>query len=149
MEWIRVDTDLLTHRKTILGARILDMEIKLFAGYLLGLWFFVMKNAWRDGDLRHWGPGIIEDELHWKGEPGVLVKAFQSCGYLDGLRCHGWHERASILISDRLRKQKKHSMESPRKFHGKSMEIPGKNTECVTSRNVTSLRSRTTTNNNR
>jgi len=111
--WLAVQDDLPDQAKLRTLAKLLGLRSKVEAvGYVVFLWIFTLKNAWRDGNLEPWGDDGIEDACSWRGEPGVLVQALRECGkekngakgggFLDGFVVHDWMERQRLLIRSRL-----------------------------------------------
>ena len=87
-EWIRVDTDVLDHKKTILLSRALGESETTTVGRLVGLWSFMQIHAWKDGDLSVWGESGIERAARWDGAPGQFYKCAVNVGFLDGMKVH-------------------------------------------------------------
>lgn len=123
--WIPIDDDLPNHHKTARLRRLTGVKTKREAiSFLVSLWLYTLKVAWRDADLSAYGVEGIEEELEWSGEPGKLVHALQNCGkpgpdgtlepgFLERgtLVVHGWVERNSKLIRDRIYREDKRRAE--------------------------------------
>lgn len=114
-EWIRVDTDLLDHKKTIKLSRALGEPEYATAGRLFGLWSFAQINAWRDGDLSIWGPEGIERAARWTGESGKFYKAISSkdIGLMDEMVIHNWRQYTAEYVKVRIRRDKKKNSKKP------------------------------------
>lgn len=76
------------------------------AGTLELLWLFTMEQA-PSGDVGRWGDIDLEAELDWSGEPGALIDALVSAGWLD--RCathrlviHDWADHLPDFLQKRV-----------------------------------------------
>lgn len=114
--WIQVKEDLPDQAKLRNFRRLLGLKTKAEAiGYMVLLWLFTFKMAWRDGNLEPWGEDGIEEACGWPGSPGELVKALRDCGkqvngargagFLDGFNVHDWQSVANLLIRNRLHRE--------------------------------------------
>lgn len=102
MAWIKVEQSLLTHRKTIKAARLLDIDRAQVIGHLVSLWCWAIDNA---------TDGIIEDmedvqvAAAWEGDPQSITSALTGAGFLDlcedGWRIHDWDEYGGRLMDRR------------------------------------------------
>lgn len=108
MAWIKVHEEIATHYKTERLADQLNLPPAQAAGHLLFLWLFTVRNAWKDGDLSKWGDKAIERGSGWQGEPGVLIAALRSTGWLDGSQIHDWHDVAGGYVKQRESNEKQH-----------------------------------------
>lgn len=103
MAWISVDDDLFGHHKTSRLRRLLKLETRReAASYVVALWIFTLRHAWKYADLSNYHEIEIEEACEWTGDPGVLIKALQTAGFLDGLVVHDWIVRQKKLVGDRL-----------------------------------------------
>lgn len=119
--YIPIDDDLPDHHKTARLAGLLGCPRTCAMGHLVLLWLYVMRVAWRDGDLSAYPIEPIEKACDWHGEPGGLIKGLQECGrpledgkkrgpgLLVGLVVHDWAARSSRLIRDRLYREERRS----------------------------------------
>lgn len=117
--WIAVDDELPYIHKTATFRRMLKAgSTREAMSYLIMLWLYTLKVAWRNGDLSPYGESMIEEACEWKGEPGALVKAMRECGhvgpdgirgsgFLDGYIVHDWVERSGKLINDRIYREER------------------------------------------
>ncbi len=76
------------------------------AGTLELLWLFAMEQA-PSGDVGRWSDMDLEAELDWQGEPGELIAALVSAGWLD--RCathrlviHDWADHLPDFLQKRV-----------------------------------------------
>lgn len=76
------------------------------AGTLELLWLWTMEQA-PSGDVGRWEDMDIEAELDWAGEPGALVQALVTAGWLD--RCpthrlliHDWSDHLPDFLQKRV-----------------------------------------------
>lgn len=103
--WIQVYSNLHTHPKTgrlvdELGIKSADADPEVVAvGLLVCLWSWAAQNA-HDGDLSGVSYRTIANAARWKKAPDKLVKALQTCGFLDGdMKLHDWEEYAELYIN--------------------------------------------------
>lgn len=102
--WIQVYSNLHSHPKT---GRLVDaLELKtsdtdpevLAVGLLVCLWSWACQNA-HDGDLSGVSYRTIAQAARWRKNPEKLVKALQTCGFIDeDMRLHDWEEYAELYI---------------------------------------------------
>lgn len=118
--YIQVDETLPYHHKFVRFCKIANCGVDAGIGYLTLFWLYVLKVAWRDGDLSAYGDELIENACFWNGEHGAMIKAMQTCGkpkedgttgpgFLDGYVAHNWVRRTSRLIRDRLYREERKS----------------------------------------
>lgn len=84
------------------------MSVRETAGTLELLWCFTMEHA-PSGDIGKWPDQDIEEACDWHGEPGALVKALVSCGWLDAcdehrLLVHDWADHIPEFLRLRIKR---------------------------------------------
>ena len=102
--WIQVYSNLHSHPKTgrlvdVLDLKSADADPEVVAvGLLVCLWSWAAQNA-HEGDLSGVSYRTIANAARWKKSPEKLVKALQSCGFLDeDMKLHDWSEYAELFI---------------------------------------------------
>ena len=102
--FVQVDQALLTHRKTLRLARLLNVDRFAVVGRLLVLWTWCLDNA-LSGCLGDIEPDILADVMGWDGKLVELVEGLLTAGFLeveDGrLWIHDWSEWMGRLIEKR------------------------------------------------
>jgi hypothetical protein len=96
MHWIKVASDLPTHRKSIsLGVMLQD---KKAWAYVVRLWMWAQGQAEDGRIVGHAAVHTVEHVTGWDGPKDLLVPALVSCGFLDdignGFRIHDWEKHA-------------------------------------------------------
>jgi hypothetical protein len=105
MAFIPVQQSLITHRKTLRLARLLNFDRYAVVGRLVALWTWCLDNA-PDGRLGVLGddvdPDILAEVMGWsaeiEGRPDELMDTLILVGFLDvdegdqSLHIHDWHE---------------------------------------------------------
>lgn len=73
------------------------------------LWYFTMKYAWRDGDLRRFTARTICQAVGWDKDEATFINALQQTGWIekDSLQVHDWLDYAGKLVTDRLYNEKR------------------------------------------
>lgn len=107
--WIKVATDLRTHRKSLqLGVELQDRRAW---SYVVALWMWASQQA-EDGRVT--GPAAvptIEAMSGWDGPAGALVEALTHCGFIDeignGFRIHDWDKHAGAQTEERVKAAKR------------------------------------------
>ena len=105
-DWIRVDCDILNHKKVVILAKLLDENKLLTVGRVIGLWTFTQMYAWHDGDLSAWGEKEIEQAARWDGLDGEFFKAANEAGLLDNFVVHNWPQYAAKYVQKRLQRER-------------------------------------------
>lgn len=105
MAWIEVHQSLVTHRKTLAAADLLDMKPVHLAGHLIAFWLWALDNV-PDGNLNGTSPRIIAYAAQWDEDPKRFVGALEDTGFLTrnsagDLLIHDWHDYAGKLIERR------------------------------------------------
>jgi hypothetical protein len=104
MAWIESHQSLLTHRKTIKLARLLDCSKFTVIGHLHALWWWALDNA-PSGDLSSIDAADIAECAGWTGDALAFVDALADSGFLDRdgeeLYVHDWDDYAGKLIEQR------------------------------------------------
>lgn len=105
MAWIEVHQALLTHRKTLRLARLLQLDTFAVVGRLMALWCWALDNA-PDGVVDAEDRDLLADVMGWEsGEAHVLCDALVVAGFLesDGLLyvIHDWQDYAGRIIGQR------------------------------------------------
>ncbi|HEU5346540.1 MAG TPA: hypothetical protein VFU60_19475 [Ktedonobacterales bacterium] len=124
MAFIQVEQSVVTHRKTLRLARLLNLDRYAVVGRLVALWSWCLDNA-LDGRLGHdIDPDILADVMAWStemGKPGELVDALIAVGWLDVdpadgcLHIHDWHDHMGRFIEERQEKREQ-AAERQRRF---------------------------------
>lgn len=134
--WIKVEEALPYHYKVENMRKILGTPSTIEpVGYLVFLWLYTLKVAWRDGNLQAYEDSIERNCL-WAGEPGLLLKAFRGCGkkledgkigpgFLDGCVVHDWVKTATRLIRERIYREERDTSEQPGQVSEESREVMG------------------------
>ena len=107
MAWIESHDTIWEHHKTVKLCEKLKIGRAQAVGHLHALWHFVLRNAWRKANLEAWGDAEIERAMFWEGEKNTLINALREVGFLDGFVVHGWLDRASRLVGDRIYNEKR------------------------------------------
>lgn len=100
--FIRLETSFWTHRKTIrLRAILGDSALWLPPR----LWSYAAGNQ-PDGDFSKYLPDELALLLAYAGNPQAMLEALQQCGFMDGMKLHGWEERNSYhtVFAERAKK---------------------------------------------
>jgi hypothetical protein len=101
--WIESHIELGEHPKVYELCHRLEIRKPEAVGLLHLLWHFVMKFAWRDGDLRRFTPTMLVRALDWRGDAEGLISALQQSGWLDNdMKVHDWLDYAGKVVKDRL-----------------------------------------------
>ncbi len=101
MAWIESHQSLRDHPKTKRLARTTGMNRVCCIGWLHMLWWWALDYA-DDGDLSRFSVEDVEDGVEWDGEPGALVAALRSCGFIDDpFLIHDWYDFAGKLSQRR------------------------------------------------
>jgi hypothetical protein len=106
MSYVPIHQSVLTHRKTLKLARLLDLDKFSAVGRLIALWTWSMDHAGADGSLAGIEPDILADVCDYKGKPSELVEALLSCGFLEvddagHWRIHDWEQYGGKLAERR------------------------------------------------
>jgi hypothetical protein len=104
MSYVPIYQSVLTHRKTLKFARLLNLDKFSVVGRLIALWTWCMDNA-ADGSLADIEPDILADVYAWDGKPSELVEALLSAGFLeidasDHWRIHDWDQYVAARSSN-------------------------------------------------
>lgn len=104
MAWLEVHQSLLTHRKTMELADILEIPPIYAAAHVIALWSWSLDNA-PDGAL-HVRASIIARACQWQNDTDVIVSALVNSGFLDmssdgTLTIHDWDDYAGRLVDKR------------------------------------------------
>ncbi len=103
MAWIEVHQSLLTHRKTIELAGLLNLPEVYAAAHLVALWSWSLDNA-PDAALPV-SERIIARAAQWEGDASDFVQALLVSGFLDvdadRYFIHDWDDYAGRLIEKR------------------------------------------------
>lgn len=89
MAWIESHTVLGRHRKVLLTAHDLSIDIPLVVGHLSLFWHAVLEQQ-EDGDLTEWPDSMIEQAAMWKGEPGKFAALLRKREWIDVHLVHDW-----------------------------------------------------------
>lgn len=127
MAWIESHQDLANHPKTRRLMRTLQITRRDVVGMLHLLWWWAMEYA-PEGSLAGYSPPDIADAVDWEGDPGILVAALLSSGFLDEnenegeLRIHDWWDYAGKLLEKRRQdaERKRSSRTHPKPVQGMS-----------------------------
>lgn len=103
MSYVPIYQSVLTHRKTLKLARLLDLDKFSVVGRLIALWTWSMDNAGADGSLADIEPDILADVMSYAGKPSELVEALLTAGFLEldedsHWRIHDWEQYGGKLI---------------------------------------------------
>ena len=119
--WVEYHDSVKDHPKTKALAERLSIPVYAACGLLANLWAWAVDGAKEDGRIDHYREKHIEQVCRWDGEPGILIVALQSSGFLDGsydddsLRIHDWPEYGAKLMErrakDAARKQRNREKE--------------------------------------
>src|SRR5579875_3121241 len=77
--WVRVQTDLLNHPKTVRAARRLGVPVPHLVGHLVCLWAWAALYA-SDGDLGDYDAEQIAYAAGWTGDPEAFLDALLTAG---------------------------------------------------------------------
>ena len=113
MTWIKVDQNLLSHKKLYKLATILKISEFTAAGHLVALWSWSMQNA-KDGIIHAEDIRAIEINC-WRGKKNVFIPALISSKFLEQIDeftflLHDWEEyggklnEVKIKNAERVRK---------------------------------------------
>lgn len=96
MAYVQVCQSVVTHRKTLRLARLLNMDRYAVVGRLVAFWSWSLDNAPK-GCLKEIEPDILADVLDYDGKPAELIEALLTAGFLDlddqgHWWIHGWDE---------------------------------------------------------
>lgn len=101
MAWIEVHQSLISHKKTILLADLLNVEEVHVVGHLVSFWLWCLDNA-QDGSLDDITPRMIARAAQWRGDTDEFMDALVKAGFVestdDGLEIHDWFDYAGRLI---------------------------------------------------
>jgi hypothetical protein len=101
MAWIESHQELREHPKTKRLCRALTLSRREAVGLLHFLWWWSYDYA-ADGDLSVFTDEDIADAVDWENDPGELVAALTSCGFLtDDRQIHDWEDFAQKWIERR------------------------------------------------
>lgn len=89
MAWVESHTVLGRHRKVVLLADHLKIDIPTLVGHLHLLWHAVLEQQ-EDGDLSQWSDSVIAHAALWKGDASVFVSSLRQYGWIDGVLVHDW-----------------------------------------------------------
>lgn len=110
MAWIESHVEIGEHPKIYVLSTALNVRKAEAVGIVHLLWHFVMKFAWRDGDLRRFDEVSVARACGWEGEPKVVIEALIKAGFLDNgesLQVHDWFDFAGRLVHDRIYNEKR------------------------------------------
>jgi hypothetical protein len=124
MSNVPIYQSVLTHRKTLKFARLLNLDKFSVVGRLIALWTWCMDNAAADGSLADIEPDILADVYAWDGKPSELVEALLSAGFLEiddagHWRIHDWDAYGGKVLerkeanTARMREARRKSRPSP------------------------------------
>ena len=142
--WIQVYSNLISHPKTARLADILKLTSKdtspnvVAAGMLVSLWTWAIQNAY-NGDLSTCSDRTIADAARFRRKPEIFVQALTEAGWLDANRCiHDWEEH-TILLINRMDRQKEKNRERVQRYRNKNVMPPDSsgNAPCNGECNVT------------
>lgn len=100
MPWIRSESGLPRHPKTLLLKKLLGVEIDTVIGRLHLLWWWCLEYA-IDGDLSKKGGKVIEQSCQ------IPLKFLIKAGFIDSRpyrRIHGWWENQGSYLQSRFNK---------------------------------------------
>lgn len=102
MSWIRVEQSIWTHRKTLLLAELLRIDVEKAAAKVIKLWHWAVDNC-PTGDLSNCSPALIEIATQWTGKRGAFYQALIDAGFVDigqhGTRLlHDWEDHNGRLL---------------------------------------------------
>lgn len=106
MAWIKSYDTLSDHHKTFRLASELSVPIPYAIGTVHLLWWFTLKQAWRDGDLSNYTKLAIAKACHWDNDPEILIISLQKSGFLNGMKVHDWLDFSGRLVHDRINYEK-------------------------------------------
>jgi hypothetical protein len=99
--WLESHVDLRDHPKTDLLMDLLAITRRDACGLLHFLWWRTLTYA-PSGDLSDFTDGQIARWADWDGDPGHLVSALKTAGFMDSTRTiHDWEEFAGRWIDRR------------------------------------------------
>lgn len=101
MPWIRSDSNLPRHPKTLLLKTLLGVDLEVVIGRLHFLWWWCLDYA-LDGDLSKHDPKVIESSCH------MPLKTLYKAGFVDSRpyrRIHGWWELQGNYLQLRFKDQ--------------------------------------------
>jgi hypothetical protein len=127
MAYVEAHQALLTHRKTLRLARLLDLDKYATVGRLMALWWWALDNA-QDGEIAKSDSDILADVMGWDGEPDALVTALVAAGWLesydDHFLIHDWMEYVGRLIERRRENAERMRRARARAARGDGDETP-------------------------
>ena len=104
MAWLEVHQSLITHRKTLAAADLLDIPPAHLVGHLVCLWLWCLDNA-EEGDLSTVSDRTISRAAQWDGSASDFVRALAETRFLnteEGCRAiHDWDDYAGRLMAQR------------------------------------------------
>lgn len=118
MNFIKLYTGLIRHRKLIELAKDLKIKPVHALGHLTTLWCAALEQA-QDGDLSSWSDEFIAYSAHYDEDPINFVKLLQKNGWLDDRILHDWLDYAGRYLMNRYGKSEKHVLENIWKKHDK------------------------------
>lgn len=126
MNFIKLYTGLIRHRKLIELAKDLKIKPVYAHAHLTTLWCSALEQA-QDGDLSSWSDEFIAYSAHYEGDPVNFVKLLQKNGWLDDRILHDWLDYAGRYLMNRYGKSEKHVLENIWKKHDKLYGQPKAN----------------------
>lgn len=100
MAWIELHQAVWTHRKTLVLADELDLDVTYAAAHVIRLWTWAIDNA-PEGNLTGFSDRVIAFGAGWQGDAHVLVAALCTAGWLEAqdehLCIHDWNDYAHLL----------------------------------------------------
>ncbi len=109
MAWVESHTVLGRHRKVVLLADHLKIEIPTLVGHLHLLWHAVLEQQ-EDGDLSQWSDAVIAHAAMWKGDATIFVASLRQFGWIDGVLVHDWLDYVGEYLT------KKYHSSNPQKL---------------------------------
>ncbi len=117
MAWVESHTVLGRHRKVVLLADHLKIEIPALVGHLHLLWHAVLEQQ-EDGDLSQWSDAVIAHASMWKGDAAVFVSALRQYGWIDGVLVHDWLDYVGEYLTRKYHSSDPQKLVNIWKTHG-------------------------------
>lgn len=117
MAWVESHTVLGRHRKVVLLADHLKVEIPALVGHLHLFWHAVLEQQ-EDGDLSQWSDAVIAHAAMWKGDATIFVAALRQFGWIDGVLVHDWLDYVGEYLTKKYHSSNPQKLVSIWKAHG-------------------------------
>jgi hypothetical protein len=117
MAWVESHTVLGRHRKVVLLADFLKVEIPSMVGHLHLLWHAVLEQQ-EDGDLSQWSDSVIAHAAMWKGDAPTFVTALRQYGWIDGSLIHDWLDYVGEYLTRKYHSSDPQKLSTIWKAHG-------------------------------